>query len=262
MPGFNRKTHLLTSPTRDQFTRTVSEPTLLYEGDRLLLALLKAPEGWQELLGALRSIDFKVNNRTAGMRSQSRTFAFMPRRTLRNDYCSRSILAEDDPDTHKVLLRWGQKATREYQAHNPEEFQRSQEAVATIRPEWVIPGSVFTSGIANQNNPLRYHVDAGNFPQTWSAMFAFAHDVQGGEFVLPEFQLALDFQFPALVMFEGQHEVHGVLPIRKLNPRGYRLTCVYYALRGMCKCGSLDDELQRIRTVRLSRELKRAGKLP
>lgn len=261
-PNFDRKKWLLHPAADGHFDRLIVDHGLLYEGDRLVMAFMPASAGHGSLLAALRSIEFKINNRTAGMRSQSRTFAFMPRRTLRNDYCSRSLLAEQNPKAHETLLRWGAIASDVYSLVNPDEHARSEEAIKGVREEWRIPNSVFTSGICNADNALRYHVDAGNFPHTWSAMYAFTRDIVGGYFVLPEFRVALDFHQPSLVMFEGQHELHGVTPIRKRGSLGYRYSVVYYALKGMCACGSLTDEVERIRAVRLTRERKRAGKTP
>ena len=54
-----------------------------------------------------------------------------------------------------------------------------EKTLAAVRPEWRIPGTIFTSGIINKNNPLRYHRDAGNFPRLWSCMYAIAADCGG-----------------------------------------------------------------------------------
>ena len=120
-------------------------------------------------------------------------------------------------------------------------------------------GGVFTSGICNYNNPLRLHYDKGNFPGSWSAMFAFTHSIRGGNLVLPGYRVAFRFNKPSFIIFDGQKNLHGVTPIKYLGKSGFRYSVVYYAMQGMCRCLSTGEELERIRVVKTGRERKRAG---
>ena len=121
-----------------------------------------------------------------------------------------------------------------------------------------MPGGIFTSGICNYNNPLRLHHDKGNFPGSWSAMFAFTHNVKGGLLVLPGYRIAFRFHKPSFIIFDGQKNLHGVSPIRYVGTGGYRYSVVYYAMNGMQNCLSAREELERIRVVKTQREVKRA----
>jgi hypothetical protein len=93
-------------------------------------------------------------------------------------------------------------------------------------------------------------------------MYAISHDCAGGYLAVPELNIGFSFDRPALIMFDGQGLIHGVTPLEKRSKEAYRYSVVYYALQQMCKCGTLDEELARIRKVKTQRELKRAGKAP
>src|SRR5260221_500728 len=125
-----------------------------------------------------------------------------------------------------------------------------------------MPGSVFTSGIINQDNPLQYHYDAGNFEGTWSVMAVFKEQVSGGHLILPEFNVKLACQDSSIVVFDGQSELHGVSPIRKMAEEAYRFSVVFYALEALCKCGTPKEELRRAQIQRTKVEMKRAKLTP
>src|SRR5882672_11314792 len=182
----------------------IDEPVVLREEGRPILVFTNEVEG-DELLGALRQVHYGVSFRASGMRSSSRTFGSLPRVTLRRDYCTESAIATKQPHENAVLRAWAGEASALFKRLNPEEHAK-QEALLRdkVRPDWVLPGGVFTSGIANHNNELRYHYDKGNFKGSWSAMYAFSRSVKGGLLVLPAWGLAFRFQRPSLILFDGQ----------------------------------------------------------
>ena len=116
---------------------------------------------------------------------------------------------------------------------------------------------MFTSGIVNHNNPLKYHFDSGNYNGVWSAMFAFKRDIEGGHLACPEIDVAFKCSNFSLVMFDGQSILHGVTPIKKMKPDAVRYTVVYYSLKAMWSCDSPSDELERMRSKRQEIELSR-----
>ena len=54
----------------------------------------------------------------------------------------------------------------------------------------------------------------------------------------------------ALIIFDGQAVLHGVTPINKFHPRGYRASVVLYALEAMKNCYPFEQELEFARTER------------
>ena len=131
------------------------------------------------------------------------------------------------------------------------------ENVSGVLPEWRIGGTAFTSGIANRANPLAYHKDGANFPDSWNAMIILSHRTKGGLTVVPEYRFAISPQAPVLTLMNSSELWHGVTPINKAKG-GYRYSAVYYAMHHLCNCGTRDEELSRLRLLKTERERKRA----
>jgi hypothetical protein len=78
--------------------------------------------------------------------------------------------------------------------------------------------------------------------------------VRGGRLHLPEFNVSFECRDGWVVWFPGWRYVHGVTPITKVEPDGYRISVVYYSLRGMKDCHTWALEQARGREVRTQRE--------
>ena len=126
-----------------------------------------------------------------------------------------------------------------------------------IKKEWVIKDSVFTSGIVNKNNQLNYHFDSGNFKGVYSNMIVFKGDVRGGHLVIPEIDISIEVADNTVTIFDGQDLLHGVSPIKYLHKESYRYSVVYYSLKRMWQCMEVEKEIDRIRKVKMQREIKR-----
>lgn len=244
------------------FSVVIDEPFLGFEGDELRVVYLHVdPEKTAALRTAVQTIRYEKGYRTVGLKSCSRVFGFQPRLTIRRDFCSAAGLSLESPREHDAIVQGGERASELFKQFHPAQFQAQSDILkAKVRPEWTLPGGVFTSGIVNYNNELRYHFDAGNFPNCWSGMYVFSSDVRGGSLSLPEFKIAVELRNSSLIFFNGATVFHGVTPIHKKSLRGARYSIVYYALRDMCKCLSAAEELERIRQVKTQREIKRSKK--
>lgn len=259
--GLGKYEPLVPLHNEEGYDRLFEEKTLIRGEDGEPVVLFNNDfSGAGELLEALRSIRYHRSQRAEGLESNSRTFGFLPRVTIRRDFCTATALHAESPVQAGVLAKWADRAARIWDMSDRDGVHR-QEALLRkrVKPEWILPGKVFTSGICNYNNPLRFHYDKGNFPGSWSAMFAFTHNVKGGNLVLPGYRIAFSFRRPSFIIFDGQANLHGVSPIKYVGKGGYRYSVVYYAMQGMCRCLTPDEELQRIRIVKTQREHKRAG---
>jgi hypothetical protein len=251
-------------------TKVISEPAIFTENGKVVMVYGKihiTAEGGgcgrivEEIRNACKTIKYEKSDRTGGLKSESRIFGFKPRRVIRGDYCSSTQLGMQYPKEHAAIANFGVLFTRLYDTHAPDVFRNHFALVhSEVRPEWVIPGTVFTSGIINKNNQLKYHLDSGNFKDCMSCMLVLRRDTEGGMLSLPEFDLRLDLQDSTYLIFDGQSILHGVTPINKLNKNSYRYTLVYYALQQMCRCLAPEEELKRIRSLKKQREEKRLDK--
>jgi hypothetical protein len=161
------------------------------------------------------------------------------------------------PQQHAVICEFGQLLAGIYREFAPETFERHAKAISGIRSEYLIPGTPFTSGIVNQNNPLGYHYDRGNFEGVMSCMVVFRDLVEGGTLNVPALGAGFSLDDGAFLLFDGQRWLHGVTPIKRLTSKAYRYSVVYYALRAMERCGSAEEELRKARRARVGVERRR-----
>lgn len=208
-------------------------------------------------MSRLTKIRYDKNFRSGGLKTQSRIFGYSPRLALRKDFCSRAKLNTEDPQSYTELLRTAERLQEIYQLHAPLKFKAHQEKVASVLPEYRMGGTVFTQGIINKDNQLKYHFDSGNFRDVFSAMVVFKHNVEGGHLVMPEYDIAFELKPGSVIIFDGQEILHGVSPIRHVAQPSFRYSVVFYSLLQMLKCEPFHVELKRIQRLKTSREQKR-----
>ena len=240
------------------FHTLLEDSTQVYVDGKLRIHFEVLPAVPGDLLRAFQTIDYGETFRTNGLKVQSRTIGSLPRVTIRRDFCTQSSLTHAHPEANAIFTSYAYKADARYCAVNPVLYEKHREVVNQVKQCWRIGGTVFTSGIANHDNALDYHLDQGNFPDLWSAMYAVSYDCAGGYLSVPELDLGFSFERPSLIMFDGQGLLHGVTPLEKRSKEAYRYTVVYYAMQQLCHCGTPEEELDRIRKVRTEREVRRS----
>ena len=211
-----------------------------------------------EILKRLKKLKFQKTERTLGLKTESRIFGYAPRIAIREDYCRRANLSIEDPEFNKILMEYGKNILQSYyKKFCPLTYKKHLEAIEKVLEEWKFT-DVFTSGIINKNNPLKYHFDSGNFNDVYSNMIWFGEGIIGGNLLIPEYDLKFKYKNNYCIIFNGQKILHAVSPIKKLNENSYRYSIVYYGLQQMWKCLPLDEELARIRQKQANREWRRA----
>jgi hypothetical protein len=238
---------------------------LVNERDEPVVIYRKVNWPYADIIGALNRLEYATTNRGSKMKplgsddpNVARIFGFMPRRPGRADFCHAASMSRDFPNEHRIFTEQAARLSEWFRKTNPKRFEKHMEQLRRVKDRWVIPGSVFTSGICNKNNALPYHYDTGNFKGAWSSMLGFSRGMEGGNLVFPEYRLAFSTEGARAFLFDGQGELHGVEYFRPKSPSAYRYTVVYYALKLMCNCLEPKDELERIRGLKTAREKVRA----
>jgi hypothetical protein len=85
--------------------------------------------------------------------------------------------------------------------------------------------------------------------------------VRGGHLHLPEYDLVVPCMDSTVTYFPGFTYVHGVTPMQRVNEDSYRISIVYYALKGMKNCREAAEETKYARTRRTEREVDMAKRL-
>jgi len=230
------------------------------QGTGKLLGLYCKPKGHESFFSKLKkaclNVKYQNTQRTSTLVTTSRIFGYRPRVGMRGDYCSVAALAREQKEHHKVFADAGKIASDLYAEHNPDLHASHSATCEKVLPQFRLKGSPYTSGIINDNNPLCYHFDTGNFNNVWSAMIVLKSGIKNGHLVMPEYNVKVKVDDETVFFFDGQSILHGVTPIIKTNPWGRRFSIVYYSLRGMWKCLPIDQEIARIRNARTKMETK------
>ncbi|WAB09178.1 oxidoreductase [Gordonia phage LittleMunchkin] len=262
---------------RDQGTELVGqtvgaiEPTTLKPGTVVIDADTGAPllgymklEDPAPLRRALLSVDCSGGvQRQKNYRSRSRTFGYAPRRpVMGREACTLTSITSEQPDVAAMLETYADQFSRHLRAISPETVDANLATLGDVLPEWRLgEAKLWTSGVINDTAQLPYHRDGFNFP-TWSAMPVLRRGTRGGHLHLPEWNLAVPCADSTVTFFEGFRWVHGVTPITRLKAReGYRISVVYYALKGMLNCREAAEEAAYGRARRTEREADMARRL-
>lgn len=202
--------------------------------------------------------------RSKNYRSYSRTFGFSPRRpVMGREACHTTSLTRDFPHVAALLERYADQFSEWIAAVDPAIVLAGQAALSEVLPDWRMgDAKLWTSGVINDTAQLPYHRDGFNFP-TWSAMPVVRRGTRGGHLHLPEYNLVIPCGDATVTYFEGHRLVHGVTPITRLHRASddYRVSVVYYALRGMKNCREYAEETVYGRTARTQREQEMAARL-
>lgn len=132
-----------------------------------------------------------------------------------------------------------------YQRTVPERYLAQREYAKRTRPEWMIPGTVFTTITVNNTFPTGVHRDAGDLDEGFSCLSVLRKGhYTGGVLVFPEYRIGVDLQDRDLVLMNA-HEWHGNTLIENKDAEAERISVVYYYRTNMVTCGSPSDELEK-----------------
>lgn len=242
----------------------IREPTIVVDEDTGEIVMIYdhlTGLDTEPVVQALKHIQYHEGKRSRGLVSRSRIFGYRPRLEMRGDYCSSTSLAIESPSEHSLVTEFALKLEEYYRKYQEEGYERHKALTEeNVKPIYRMQGnSIFTSGIINKNNPLKYHFDTGNFRDVYSCMVVFKEDVQGGFLSVPAYNISFELPNNSIFLFDGQSVLHGVTPIRFGGPHSHRYSIVYYSLKRMWQCLEVDEELARVRNKKTQRERIRAN---
>jgi len=161
-------------------------------------------------------------------------------------YCRACPFNVDYPQLFDRMNPYIRKVDEIYRENLPEIYAIQAAAVAKTKPDWVIPGTGFTTMTANYNWRTFGHPDEGNLPGAFSAMTCMAQGLGVGELIFPRFQCAVEWG-NGDVLLANVHELHGNAPFLGLPGQFERMTCVFYFREKMIDCGTKAEELDRLK---------------
>ena len=145
--------------------------------------------------------------------------------------CRASKWNEKDPVLLTATTPLLNQVTHLFEDYLPAEFCQQLELMANVKAEHRLVGSTFTSFIVNRTVRTRLHVDEGDLEAGYAAIVVDGQ-YQGGELLIPEFQVGFDLQ-PGDCLFFDPHLIHGNNVLE-----GERLATVLYSRTDLTRCGA------------------------
>ena len=166
-------------------------------------------------------------------------------RTLRHPFCRQTAFTAHDAARWATIVPLAQEVGRVFKRHTPDRYAAQMTAVAKTHPDYVIPGSPFTTMTVNNTVRSAVHVDAGDLPEGFGCMTVHRRgDWTGFYLCFPEFGCGVDVDDGDVLLFDP-HELHANTSIIEKvpgDPVNERISCVYYFRTKMVECGTPEQE--------------------
>lgn len=167
-------------------------------------------------------------------------------------YCRLTAWTGQNLPQWEALQPFLQGVADQFRTHLPERYAVQMHEVQSTYPEWVVPGTPFTTVTVNNTYPTGVHQDAGDLEAGFSTLACLRKGTySGGHFVFPKYRIALDMRHGDLCLIDA-HEYHGNTAIvcacgERRNGMcdrcgAERISVVSYFRQNMTKCGSYPQE--------------------
>jgi hypothetical protein len=177
-------------------------------------------------------------------------------RSVRFPYCRACAWNLQNPKKWASLLPMVRQVSDLYGEHAPEKYSIQKGIVEATSPDFVIPGTVFTTLTVNKNFRTACHKDAGDLPEGISCMSLIREGkFEGAHLVFPDFRVAVRLDTFDLIIFDP-HEFHGNTKLIPMSENYTRCSIVYYFRDGIKHCGRADEELARVKNRKAGEPLK------
>jgi hypothetical protein len=250
------------TPTKDDYKLVINEDTLFTKnGVNVGLYIKIDNKELQAIRKASLTTKYAKTYRTNALPTQSSVFGSLPRAVLRNDYCRFSAQTKNEKENANILFSFLPKLTEIYKTYLPAQHEHDLNVIQeNVNNDYLIKEKTpFTTANINVNHAIKYHKDTGNFRGNLSNVLILRDGIAGGELVFPEYGFALSQEDGYLAIFDGQAEIHGVMPIIKTKENPYRASIVYYTLENMKHCYPFKMEVERLQNVASLRANNRAN---
>jgi len=129
----------------------------------------------------------------------------------------------------------------------PKEYKIQRGIADKTAQDFVIPNTAFTTVTVNKNYTTAVHKDAGDLKEGFGNLVALRNGTfEGNYFVVVRWGVGFDLQNGDLLLVDV-HQWHANTPMIKHEKDAVRLSLVMYYREKMIKCGTMEQELQRVK---------------
>jgi hypothetical protein len=250
------------TPTKNDYNLVINEDTLFTKNGINVGLYIKIDNNQLQGIrnASLNTKYVKTYRTTKALPTQSSVFGSLPRIALRNDYCRFSAQTKNEKENANILFSFLPYLTEIYKTYLPTQHEHDLKVIQeNVNSDYLIKDKTpFTTANINVNHAIKYHKDTGNFRGNLSNVLILRDGIIGGQLVFPEYGFALAQEDGYLAIFDGQSEIHGVMPIIKTKENPYRASIVYYTLENMKHCYPFKMEVERLQNLASVRANNRA----
>ena len=251
------------TPTKADYNLVINEDTLFTKNGVTVGLYIKISKEHSQAIrqASLKTKYVKTYRTRKALPTQSSVFGGLPRIPLRNDYCRFSAQTKNEKTNANILFSFLPHLTEIYKQYLPAQYEHDLKVISeNVNTDYLIKNNTpFTTANINVNHAIKYHKDTGNFRGNLSNVLILRDGIVGGELVFPEYGFALAQEDSYLAIFDGQSEIHGVMPIIKTKENPYRASIVYYTLENMKHCYPFKMEVERLQNLASVRGNNRAN---
>jgi hypothetical protein len=171
-------------------------------------------------------------------------------RSARHPYCRQTAFNANHPGRFAAAVPLFRAADRVFAESVPDRHAAQMAYVRRTSPDFVIPGTSFTTVTVNLNWQTAVHKDIGDLPAGFGVMTVLRAGSYSGCFLcFPAYRLAVDLRTRD-VLLADVHEWHGNTPFTGVPGSFVRLSLVLYYRSRMAECGTAAEELALVKRRR------------
>jgi hypothetical protein len=180
-------------------------------------------------------------------------------------YCRLTAFNASDAEGFDELVPLFQEIGGLFSDHVPDRYRAQLDECARTHPDWIIPGTPFTTITVNNSYATGVHKDVGDLDKGFSCLAVSTRGpVSGLRLVFPEYRVGVDMRHGDLLLMDA-HQWHGNtrmrcqcgvpdVPAHMPGPcrtcHAERISVVCYFRTGMTACASRDTEDAKRTTAR------------
>ncbi len=129
-------------------------------------------------------------------------------------YCRLTAWSGKEWDRYSELFPLFGEISRVFAELVPDRWQKQMRRVQEVHPDWIIPGTAFTTVTVNNSYPTGVHVDKGDLDEGFSTLSVIRRgEYSGGYLTFPEYRVAVNLQHGDLLLMDA-HQWHGNTAMR------------------------------------------------
>ncbi len=176
-------------------------------------------------------------------------------RTTRFPYCRLTAFNDHQLDKFRKAYPIIKLVDMVYETLMPEQYKLQRKQADKTSQDFVIKGTSFSTVTVNKNWQTAVHKDEGDFKDGFGNLVAIRKGMYtGGYFTLVRWGVGFDLQNGDILLTDV-HQWHGNTPMVYEDKNTVRLSLVMYYREKMIKCGSMKEELQRVKTRKKGEKL-------